>query len=391
MLLYCPRIPTRRRARSPPGRLASGAHVGVLITDTLGRAWREGQTDHAIGARACTCSRICAARRMRGPPPRGDLPCVADELAAATDLVKGRRRGCPSRSCGPVPTWWETSTSPAPARSCGPPSGDMFALGSDEAYAAGSPRAAPPPTERRRRTRGIPSPHSGDACPASCGRVGREPARCGTPDPRSADAAGGERLPELVGVAESDSTTNGMIPARSDGRAPRARCASRNLGGQPREDGDRRDRHRQEERGTSASIPIGARGRGPRSRASSMSSTRVVRGSREQGGDEERRGDARRVGQGGFGAEEDELADHRDPRGSSGAPTPAARAPARRCPTRRRRRAPQRRRRQPPTRRSQGRQPDRDDREQQHLGARRHPVQEPVTGAVEDQHRRDRS
>lgn len=43
-----PDASARTLARGLRGRL--GARVGVIVSDTLGRAWREGQTDTAIGA-----------------------------------------------------------------------------------------------------------------------------------------------------------------------------------------------------------------------------------------------------------------------------------------------------------------------------------------------------
>ncbi|PTT18349.1 coenzyme F420-0:L-glutamate ligase, partial [Microbacterium sp. HMWF026] len=77
------------RALATGLRAATGAHVGVLITDTLGRAWREGQTDHAIGAGGIhVFEDLRGTTDAEGRPLVVTLPCVADELAAATDLVK---------------------------------------------------------------------------------------------------------------------------------------------------------------------------------------------------------------------------------------------------------------------------------------------------------------
>ena len=43
--------PTPRPARCATALLElTGANVAVVVTDTAGRAWREGQTDIAIGA-----------------------------------------------------------------------------------------------------------------------------------------------------------------------------------------------------------------------------------------------------------------------------------------------------------------------------------------------------
>jgi len=66
-----------------------GRNVAVLVTDTAGRAWRNGQTDIAIGAAGIDVMHDYAGRT----DPHGNelamtTPAVADELAAAADLVK---------------------------------------------------------------------------------------------------------------------------------------------------------------------------------------------------------------------------------------------------------------------------------------------------------------
>ena len=69
----------------------TGCTVAVLVTDTAGRAWRQGQTDIAIGAAGIDVLHDYAGRH----DPHGNelavtAPAVADELAAAADLVKGK-------------------------------------------------------------------------------------------------------------------------------------------------------------------------------------------------------------------------------------------------------------------------------------------------------------
>jgi coenzyme F420-0:L-glutamate ligase/coenzyme F420-1:gamma-L-glutamate ligase len=66
-----------------------GRNVAVLVTDTAGRAWRNGQTDIAIGAAGVDVLHDYSGR----VDPHGNelavtAPAVADELAAAADLVK---------------------------------------------------------------------------------------------------------------------------------------------------------------------------------------------------------------------------------------------------------------------------------------------------------------
>jgi coenzyme F420-0:L-glutamate ligase / coenzyme F420-1:gamma-L-glutamate ligase len=70
---------------------STGLKVGVIVTDTMGRPWRAGQTDTAIGAAGVT-----PVRDYRGEADTfGNIlevtvAAVADEIAAAADLVKGK-------------------------------------------------------------------------------------------------------------------------------------------------------------------------------------------------------------------------------------------------------------------------------------------------------------
>ncbi|WP_419841944.1 coenzyme F420-0:L-glutamate ligase [Candidatus Poriferisodalis sp.] len=74
----------------------SGFTVGVIISDTFGRPWRRGVTDVAIG-----CAGIAAVVDLKGTADALGRElmvtevCVADEIAAAADLVCGKARGVP--------------------------------------------------------------------------------------------------------------------------------------------------------------------------------------------------------------------------------------------------------------------------------------------------------
>ncbi|WP_019200360.1 coenzyme F420-0:L-glutamate ligase [Tsukamurella sp. 1534] len=73
-----------------------GVDVAVLITDTMGRAWRTGQTDAAIGAAGMEVLHAYAgAVDAYGNDLVVTEIAVADELAAAADLVKGKLGGVP--------------------------------------------------------------------------------------------------------------------------------------------------------------------------------------------------------------------------------------------------------------------------------------------------------
>ena len=71
--------PDRSARRIRDGlRARSGCDVGVIVSDTFGRAWRRGVTDVAIGS-AVVATEIC----------------VVDEIAGAAELVMGKAAGVP--------------------------------------------------------------------------------------------------------------------------------------------------------------------------------------------------------------------------------------------------------------------------------------------------------
>ncbi len=74
----------------------AGVNVGVVVTDTAGRAWREGQTDIAVGAAGLVVAEDFGGRTdSYGNPLAVTLPAVADELAGAAELVQGKLSGRP--------------------------------------------------------------------------------------------------------------------------------------------------------------------------------------------------------------------------------------------------------------------------------------------------------
>ena len=75
----------------------SGADVGVVVSDSFGRAWRQGTTDVALGVAG-----IAPMRDLRGTTDAsGHLLestqiAVADEIAGAAELVLGKARRVPA-------------------------------------------------------------------------------------------------------------------------------------------------------------------------------------------------------------------------------------------------------------------------------------------------------
>lgn len=78
----------RLRARL---RARTGRTLGVIVTDTAGRAWREGQTDIAVGAAGILVAEDFAGRTdHHGNPLLVTAPAVADEVAGAAELAQGK-------------------------------------------------------------------------------------------------------------------------------------------------------------------------------------------------------------------------------------------------------------------------------------------------------------
>ncbi|HEY7946867.1 MAG TPA: coenzyme F420-0:L-glutamate ligase [Acidimicrobiales bacterium] len=77
-------------------RAATGAEVGVIVSDTFGRTWRQGVTDVAIG-----CAGVAGVVDLRGSVDalgrelQATEVCVADEIASAAELVMGKASGIP--------------------------------------------------------------------------------------------------------------------------------------------------------------------------------------------------------------------------------------------------------------------------------------------------------
>ena len=124
----------------------AGITVAVLVSDTAGRAWRNGQTDIAIG-----CAGMAPLVELRGTTdPYGNAltvtaPALADELAAAADLVKGKTSGRPVA----VVAGLEHLVLPPDEHGAGAaalirdPAIDLFGLGAREAVVTAALRADP--------------------------------------------------------------------------------------------------------------------------------------------------------------------------------------------------------------------------------------------------------
>lgn len=106
-------------------RAQLGVEVGVIVSDTFGRAWRKGLTDVAIGVAG-----IAAVVDLRGTADalgrvmQVTEVAIADELASAAELVMGKSSGIPVAVVrGADPSWFREASVSELVR---PPQEDLF-------------------------------------------------------------------------------------------------------------------------------------------------------------------------------------------------------------------------------------------------------------------------
>ena len=97
MLVLLPEDPDASAARIRERvQELTGRTVGVLVTDSFGRPWRQGTTDVAIGAAGLP---VVLDLRGKHDPVGYELHAtmiaVADEIAGAAELVMGKVEGVP--------------------------------------------------------------------------------------------------------------------------------------------------------------------------------------------------------------------------------------------------------------------------------------------------------
>jgi coenzyme F420-0:L-glutamate ligase / coenzyme F420-1:gamma-L-glutamate ligase len=97
MLVLLPLDPDASAARMRDRvRELTGAHVGVIVSDSFGRPWRQGTTDVALGAAGIRVMEDLRGTRDRiGYELRSTQIAIADELASAAQLVMGKADGIP--------------------------------------------------------------------------------------------------------------------------------------------------------------------------------------------------------------------------------------------------------------------------------------------------------
>jgi coenzyme F420-0:L-glutamate ligase/coenzyme F420-1:gamma-L-glutamate ligase len=84
-----------RSIRAEIGRL-TGKKVGIIVSDSFGRAWRIGTVDIAVGVGGINPIKDERGLKDRhGYELKAAVAAIADELAAAAELVMGKRDGVP--------------------------------------------------------------------------------------------------------------------------------------------------------------------------------------------------------------------------------------------------------------------------------------------------------
>jgi coenzyme F420-0:L-glutamate ligase/coenzyme F420-1:gamma-L-glutamate ligase len=78
-------------------RRCTGKSVGVIISDSFGRAWRVGTVDVAVGVAGMKPIKDERGSKDRhGYELKAAVAAIADEIAAAAELVMGKRDGVPA-------------------------------------------------------------------------------------------------------------------------------------------------------------------------------------------------------------------------------------------------------------------------------------------------------
>ncbi len=118
-------------------RARAGTRVAVVISDTMGRPWRTGQTDTAIGAAGLTPLLDYRGQPDTfGTPLEVTLAAVADEIAAAAELVQGKTAGFPVAVVRGVGSLVTDEDGPGAQALIRPAAEDLFRYGAADVLAA---------------------------------------------------------------------------------------------------------------------------------------------------------------------------------------------------------------------------------------------------------------
>lgn len=111
-----------------------GVSVGVVLSDTAGRPWRDGVVDFAVGAAGVLVRDDFRGRTDAYGNDLGvTVVAVADELAAATELVRAKLAGVPVAVVRGLSRFVVDEDGPGVAALIRPAEEDRFRLGTPEA------------------------------------------------------------------------------------------------------------------------------------------------------------------------------------------------------------------------------------------------------------------
>jgi coenzyme F420-0:L-glutamate ligase/coenzyme F420-1:gamma-L-glutamate ligase len=121
----------------------TGLRLGVLITDTMGRPWRLGVSDSAIGAAGVQVLDDHTGRQdAYGRTLEMTMIAIADEASSAADLVKGKSSGRPVAVVRGLDAFVTREDGPGAAAVIRSSEEDLFSLGTEEAITLGRRTAA---------------------------------------------------------------------------------------------------------------------------------------------------------------------------------------------------------------------------------------------------------
>lgn len=102
----------------------TGRRLGVIVSDTFGRAWRIGQTDVAIGiAGIDPFLDYRGTKDVQGRELQATSICIADEIAGAAEIVMGKARQVPAAIVKGAPVRFDRASMRDVVRS---PEQDLF-------------------------------------------------------------------------------------------------------------------------------------------------------------------------------------------------------------------------------------------------------------------------
>ena len=217
--LLLPKDPDASAARLREAiRTAVGVDIGVIVTDTFGRAWRHGQTDVALGVAGVAAIRDeRGGHDLQGSPLEVTEAAIADELAGAADLVRRKDSGAPFVLVRGLATFGARPGTGADL--VRPPAQDLFA--------AGGPTAVERSVTARRTVRSFdasqPVPEA--VVHAAVRAAVTAPAPHGTRPWRFIDLVDDTRTRLLDGMAEQwriDLTADGVDEVTIDRRLARS-------------------------------------------------------------------------------------------------------------------------------------------------------------------------